>query len=286
MGMVLLVMVFSLNASSAPTPPFTTFTQFGHQVGDLGPGDFQGDSSSVYTMPGFFLARNAVGIGSGLVSTSLTGDLQLEKIEAGAQTVLEVQNASSAPNSDAVINLITSSGTGKALLSLATPLQTWAMASDNTGNLKISNNSLGDQIIVATTGDTTVLGSIDATDDVCTGLSGGQCLSQINQTLYIPTTPSTPYCNPNCTGGSLTSANKILTVTCGTGLDTTNVPIHCGGKITLPSGNSLRSYRSEALYLSMGDTVNGCILEWDTSNGSVPAGTVGFVKAVCVKVNG
>lgn len=288
LGFAIILLAFAMNVNSAPTPPFTSSAQFGHQPGDIGPGDFQGSPTDKWSFPGM------LGIG-----VSPTNQLTVLSPTPGQPAMVVTSN-------NGVVTKFTNTGGSNTVqigLSDNTPIE-WRIGTKMgstapSGAISIRNQTanLINAITITKEGAVginqdnpskalDVSGEVHASQDICTDTGGGQCLSQVNQTLYLPTTPSTPYCNPNCTGGSLTAANKILTVTCGTGLDTTNVPIHCGGKITLPSGNSLRSYRSEALYLSMGDTVNGCILEWDTSNGSVPAGTVGFVKAVCVKVNG
>lgn len=285
-GLGTLLLFFALNVSSAPTPPFTAYTQFGHQAGDTGPGDFQGTSADVYSFPGFLLVRNALGVGSSFTAASMTGDIQLEKNEAGAQTILEVQNSSTAGNSDALTTIITSSATGRALLSLTTPLQTWALATDNTGSLKIGNSGFGDQLIMNTAGDTTVLGAVSATGDVCTTLNGGTCLSEANDDIGAPTAGIRVVCSGGtCANASLGAVVGALEAGCPSG----TIPLSCSGVVDAGAGQTLRKLGYRSLFGNYGDdgastslpgNPPGCRMEWQTTGGTPQ----GYVVAYCAPI--
>ena len=283
-GMGILVMVFALNASSAPSG-FNNPVVLGHNPADIEAGTFYRNADptkNVWSIPGVLGIANTSPATNAVAFTvnQTVGGTGMYAIlaQAVAAQVLRLESSSTGGTQIGFLN--------------TTDAQEWRIGTGITDDdeFVIRDETVGsDRLTIESTGEIGIgmkdpAVALDVTGDVCSSLNGGQCLSQVNQTLFLQS--GTPYCNPNCSGGNFTVVgDKTKTVTCGSGTDPTLIPISCGGRIQLPSGNSLRAYRIDPLYLAMGDTVNGCILEWDTSNGSVPAGTIGFVKAVCVKVN-
>jgi hypothetical protein len=126
--MGILVLVFAINASSAPTSPFTSYTEFGHQSGDLGPGVFQGTVNDVWDIPGLLFARNAIGVGS--APAVPLAEIHIKKSDAGMNTGILVENTAGTGVAGATVSLDSSTSlTGRSYLELITAGGYWIVGS-------------------------------------------------------------------------------------------------------------------------------------------------------------
>lgn len=282
MGMGVLVMIFAINASSAPSG-FNNPAILGHNPADIEAGTFYKNTDptkNVWSIPGVLGIANASPATNAVAFTinQTAGGAGMYAIlaQAVAAQVLRLESSSTGGTQIGLLNTTDAQewriGTG------ITDDDEFVVRDETMGSDRLTIESNG-QIGVGTKDPAVAL---DVVGDVCSSLNGGQCISQLDQTIAMDDATVAYSCNPNCTGGTLTST--ITIALCGDGLDDTLIPLNCSGKVMAPGAKSLKTYRIEPQYEALGDSVNGCILEW-ALNDSTTANVTGFVKATCVKVN-
>jgi hypothetical protein len=146
------------------------------------------------------------------------------------------------------------------------------ISNTNTGNVGIGIGSPANKLDVS--------GNVQATQDICTSLNGGKCLSKQGTGIApVATTGLVRKCNPlPCGTGNLLTASGTVDVTCDPGY----LPVSCGGGVRA-TGGSVRQYLITPLYSQppLSDGKDGCRLTWDTSGGSA---WNGGAIAVCAPI--
>ncbi|MFH0970134.1 MAG: hypothetical protein V1776_01600 [Candidatus Diapherotrites archaeon] len=175
------------------------------------------------------------------------------------------------------------------------------------GAVRIGTNPIGTEELVVdgainATGNIGTTGNIDAVGDVCTDAAGGQCLSEVNHTVYLAGGVISKVCKGDCLYHSLGLETLPLEVYCPDNY----IPLSCGGGVKMPPGSPtavppgstgtgnewiLKGFFSTPKYVAAGDsTFNGCQLDFlgkkiNSGEEGVPSDTLFSLRAYCVRVN-
>jgi hypothetical protein len=296
-GIGMLVLVFAGMAVSAPTFPGGP-SVFGHKIDDLiAAGEFYGDSASQTVFPGYMWVRGYAGIGTAPVSTTAL---------SVASGVLNNVGLSVTTNNSRVADFISTHVGNSVQIALKTSAgNEWRLGTNiapaTANEFVIRNNVTGHNAITLSPipGGTNVginatdpvhqldvQGDIQATQDICTSLNGGTCLSEANDDIGAPTAGIRVVCS----GGSC--SNAILGAVSGsleTGCPAGTIPISCSGVVDAGAGQTLRklgykslfgTYADDGASTSLPGNPPGCQMTWQTTGGS----PTGYVVAYCAPI--
>lgn len=293
-GIGMLVVVFAGMAFSAPTFPGGP-TVFGHQIDDLtAAGEFFGDATSQTVFPGFVWIRGYAGIGTAPVATTAL---------SVASGTLNNLGLSVTANNARVADFISTHSSNSAQIALKdTAGSEWRVGTKiggaAVGSLSVHNQSSAKNAITIAPNDFVginkdnpgvaldVTGEIQASDDICTTLNGGTCLSEANDDIGAPTAGIRVVCSGgSCSNASLGAVVNGIEVGCPSG----TIPLSCAGVVDAGAGQTLRKLSFQSLFGTYGDdgastslpgNPPGCRMEWHTTGGSPQ----GYAIAYCAPI--
>lgn len=283
LGIGVLFMAFALNVSSAPSG-YNNPVRLGHNPADIEGGTFYQDASSpadpvknAWRFPGVI----------GVMNTSPVNAIALTISQAASGSGMYAIYAQAVA---AQVLRLESSSTGGTQIGLfnSTDNQEWRIGTGITDDKEfvVRDETLGqDRLTIESTGEIGIgkkdpVVAVDVIGDVCSSLNGGKCLSNQgkNQSI-VATTGLQKICTPSpCGSGPLNLATGFVDATCPAGF----LPVSCGGGAHSVAAGSVRNMVITPMMTSLGDSFNGCRLNWDFSGAA--AGTTGGAIAICAPI--